>query len=98
MRTYYVYILSNCHRTVFYTGVTNNLARRLSMHRSGHGSRFAAKYRCFDLVYFETHSWIQVAIDREKQIKRWGRKKKCALIHTVNPSMKDLTEALLYEP
>ncbi len=87
---YYIYIITNKNRTVFYTGVTNNLHRRLSEHKenAGHQSRsFAARYNVYYLLYFEHFTWIQKAIAREKEIKKWRREKKIALIRTSNPEM-----------
>ena len=92
--TYYVYMLSNRTRTVVYTGVTNDLRRRLEEHRSGNGSAFAKKYNAHDLVYIEEHGDIHDAIVREKQIKAGSRAKKDALIASVNPDSRDLSEEL----
>ena len=94
-RTYYVYILSNRPRTVLYTGVTNSIRRRLAEHRAGTGSRFAWRYCCDALVYLETHRYILNAIAREQQIKRWRRAKKLALIRTIKPTLRDLSDELL---
>jgi putative endonuclease len=91
---YFVYILSNRHRTVYYTGVTNDLGRRLTEHRKGSGSVFVARYQCVDLVYFEEHAYVYDALDREKQIKKWSREKKLALIRTVNQDLRDLSDEL----
>ena len=86
-----VYILSNRRNGVLYTGVTNDLRRRLSEHRSGlDPSSFTARYNLDRLVYFETTSDIRAAIEREKQIKGWLRRKKIALIEAVNPEWQDL--------
>lgn len=98
MGSYYVYIVSNRHRTVLYTGMTNNLPRRVVEHKSGTGSRFTAKYRVRDLLYFEEHRQVTDAIAREKEIKRWRREKKLALIRTQNPDLNDLAAQLNYEP
>jgi len=89
-RSYHVYILSNRHRTVLYTGVTNHLRRRLREHRDGNGSRFAARYNATELVFAERHAAIRSALRREKQIKRWRREKKLHLIRTVNPDLRTL--------
>ena len=86
-RSYSVYILSNRHRTVFYTGITGDLEFRLWQHRNRQGGAFTSKYQCCDLLYVEEHAFVLDAIDREKQIKRWGRAKKVALIRTINPEM-----------
>ena len=88
-RTYYVYILTNRSRTL-YTG-TSNLARRLYEHRSGIGSSFTSKYAIHRLVHVETATNPRDAIAREKQIKRWTRAKKVALIEATNPNWADLS-------
>ena len=93
-RLYHVYILANRHRTL-YTGVTNNLVRRLLEHRSGASPGFSRKYGINRLVYFETTADARAAIAREKQIKGWVRMKKVALIETVNAEWRDLSEGLV---
>ncbi len=90
----YVYIMSNHSRTTFYIGVTNDLYTRVLQHRSGEGSKFAFRYKCFDLIYFEDHHRISDAIDREKQLKRWHRAWKINLIKSINPEMKDLFDEI----
>ncbi|MDM3870179.1 GIY-YIG nuclease family protein [Porticoccus sp. W117] len=87
---YFVYILTNKTNRVIYTGVTNNLERRLFEHRSNQVPGFTAKYRCHKLVYFEDTPSVEAAITREKQIKGWLRKKKIALVNSVNPNWDDL--------
>lgn len=91
MNEYYVYIMSS-ESGVLYTGVTNNLARRVLEHRSGNmkGS-FTNKYKVNTLVYFESTSDIDIAIAREKQIKGWIRSRKVKLINTLNPGWRDLS-------
>jgi putative endonuclease len=89
-RAGYVYILSNHSRTL-YTGVTNNLERRMYEHKRKIGSQFAAKYNLTQLVYCEPFGDIREAIAREKQIKGWRRERKIALIESANPEWKDLT-------
>lgn len=84
MKHYYVYITASRSRRI-YTGVTNNLVRRLHEHRSGIRSRFAYRYNMTRLVYFETFENPSQAIEREKQIKGWLRQKKIDLIETENP-------------
>ncbi len=69
----YVYILSNKKRTIFYTGVTNNLERRIEEHRSGTGSGFTKRYNVHDLIFYEIHNNIGQAIRREKIIKKWKK-------------------------
>ena len=88
---YFVYILTNRTNVVLYTGVTNDLERRLWKHRShADPNSFTARYQVHKLVYFETTPDIQSAIAREKQIKSWSRKKKNQLVETVNPGWEDL--------
>ena len=91
-KQYCVYIMTNVHHTVLYTGVTNNLQRRVLEHRSGTGSQFVKKYNVFKLVYFECGNDVNTAILREKQIKAGSRKKKLDLINGINPEWKDLYE------
>jgi putative endonuclease len=86
-----VYIMTNRHRTVFYVGVTSDLQKRISEHRSGiHPSSFTKRYNVDRLVYFEMGRDIKSAIAREKQLKGWRREKKVALIESINPEWKDL--------
>ena len=89
-RIYHVYILSNRHRTVFYTGMTGNLAERLRAHRVGNGSRFASFYRGRDLIYHEAYDRPQEAIAREKELKGWRRSKKLDLVRRANPQLETL--------
>lgn len=91
---YFVYILTKVYNTVLYTGVTNDLVRRVSEHKRGVGSRFTSRYRIHKLVYFEITESVESAISREKQIKGWSRSKKVALIEAVNPEWKDLSDDL----
>ena len=91
MRQYCVYILANRTKTI-YTGVTNNLQRRIFEHKHLMIKGFASKYKLTKLVYYEVGIDIKVAISREKQIKGWLRKKKITLIESVNPGWKDLSE------
>ena len=88
---YYVYILTNKYNTVVYTGVTNNLERRLYEHRNHLVGGFTKRYNLNKLVYFETTSDVDSAIEREKQIKGWKRDRKNALIECVNPQWNDLS-------
>jgi putative endonuclease len=90
-KTYFVYIMTNRSKTL-YTGVTNNLMRRVREHKTGTGSGFAAKYKLDHLVYFERFQDIRNAIEREKRIKCWLRIKKIALIVSVNPEWRDLSQ------
>ncbi|OFV94937.1 MAG: endonuclease [Acidobacteria bacterium RIFCSPLOWO2_12_FULL_54_10] len=86
---YYVYILSSRSRNL-YTGVTNNLTRRVAEHRQGLIPGFTSRYRIHRLVYYEPYRSIRSAIEREKQIKGWLRAKKVALIEKHNPTWDDL--------
>jgi len=91
-----VYILTNRKRSVLYTGVTADLAGRVFQHKNklSPGS-FTAKYRTDALVYYEAIDDIVAAIQREKQIKGWTRRKKIALIESTNPSWADLWEDIV---
>jgi putative endonuclease len=91
--TYYVYIVASVSRTI-YVGVTNDLARRMYEHRTKATDGFTAKYNVDRLVWFEATGSISAAISREKQIKKYSRKKKIALIETENPAWNDLAEEL----
>jgi putative endonuclease len=84
--------MTNAHHTVLYTGVTNELQRRVLEHKSGKGSEFTKKYNVNKLVYVEIGDDINIAIAREKQIKAGSRKKKVELIESFNPAWKDLFE------
>lgn len=89
---YFVYILTNSNNSVIYTGVTNNLSRRLFEHKSGTIKGFTKKYHVDKLVYCERYNDIMTAIKREKQIKGWTRIKKNNLIESVNPKWTELTD------
>jgi len=91
--TYYVYIITNKHRSTFYIGVTNNLKLRLQQHKDNLETgikTFASKYNIEFLVYYEKFTWIQEAIIREKEIKKWRREKKLSLIQKFNPEFEFL--------
>ena len=90
MRTSYVYLLTNANHTVLYTGVTNDLARRIVEHVAGTHQGFTKKYNVHKLVYFETDTDINAAIAREKQLKSGSRAKKLALINEANPTWEEL--------
>ena len=89
---FYVYILMNKWRTVSYVGVTNSLQKRLWQHKEKIVESFTEKYRIDILIYYETYNTAPEAIAREKQLKRWSRSKKIALIKTINPTFRDLSE------
>ena len=86
----YVYIMTNPRNTVLYTGVTNDLRRRVFEHKHGLGGRFTSKYNISKLVYYEAFTDAYTAISREKQIKAGSRRRKIDLIVSVNPQWKDL--------
>ena len=88
---FYVYILTNKAKTVLYTGVTNNLRRRLEEHNEKlNPNSFSAKYNLIYLIYYEKYGWIQQAIAREKEIKLLRRDLKLELIKEFNPKMEFL--------
>ena len=89
-KAYYVYILASRSKNL-YTGVTNDLQRRVFEHKQGMSPGFTQRYRIHRLVYFEAFGHIRVAIHREKQIKSWRRAKKMALIESSNPTGEDLS-------
>ncbi len=88
-RQYCIYVMTNAHHTVLYTGVTNELQRRVLEHKDGKGG-FTKKYNVTKLVYFECGDDVAAAIAREKQIKAGSRQKKIDLINSINPEWKDL--------
>ncbi len=95
-RTYTTYIIANKYNTCIYVGVTNNIERRLNEHKTKYNPKsFSAHYNLYKLLYFEHFDYVLDAIDREKQIKRWNRKKKLWLIKRYNPKFIDLTELAL---
>ena len=88
---YYVYILTNKNHTVLYTGVTRDLIRRVYEHKNNADPKsFTAKYKVHKLIYFEETSDVDSAIEREKQIKSWSRKRKNQLVEGMNPDWADL--------
>ena len=93
MKEYFVYIMASAKGTL-YTGVTNDLQRRVYEHKNGLMPGFTLKYHINRLVYFEETSNVFEAIAREKEIKGWVRSKKVALIVSQNPEWKDLSEGM----
>jgi putative endonuclease len=89
---YFVYILTNKNKTVLYTGITNNLQRRLFEHKNNLKDGFTKKYNVYHLMYFEIFKDSLNAIKREKQIKAGSRRKKIELIESKNPNWEDLSE------
>ena len=93
---YYVYILANATGTVVYTGVTNDVVRRVYEHRHDTDLNiFTARYSVHKLVYFESTSSRYEVISREKQIKSWNTKRKNELVESMNPKWMDLYESIL---
>ena len=91
---YAVYLMTNSRRGVLYVGVTSDLLTRAQQHRDGQFSGFTLEHGCKLLVWFEFHDDINVAIHREKLVKRWRRAWKIALVETRNPEWVDLAPAL----
>ncbi len=90
-----VYIMTNYSETTFYIGVTSNLPRRILEHKNKVVEGFTQKYNVNKLVYYEITDSIEVAINREKQLKRWHREWKINLIKEMNPQFRDLSEDLI---
>jgi len=91
MKQYFVYILTSNSGTL-YTGITNNLQRRVYEHKNKLAEGFTRMYDVNRLVFFEIFGDVRDAIAREKQIKGWRRNKKLALIESMNPKWQDLSE------
>ena len=89
---YYVYCLTNEYNNVMYIGMTNNLVRRVFEHKTKQVPGFTEKYNVGKLVYFEETLDVDMAIAREKEIKKWRRQKKNVLVAAVNSEWKDLSE------
>ena len=89
---YYVYILTNKNNRVMYIGVTNDLERRLYEHKQELVDGFTKRYHVHKLVYYEQSSDVRSAIQREKELKGWPRRKKNALVETMNPDWHDLSQ------
>ena len=93
---YYVYILASNDNSVIYTGVTNNLIRRVYEHKNSLDPKsFTSRYHVHKLVYYECTDDVKSAIEREKQIKGWNRKNKNKLIESKNPQWIELYESIL---
>ena len=93
--TYYVYILSNKYHTVFYTGFTDDITRRIWEHKNRIHKGFTSKYNCHKLLYYEEFNNKEDALHREKQIKRYKRDWKFNLIKSINSDWKDLYSDLI---
>jgi len=92
---YYVYIMTNKWNRVLYTGITNDLIRRVWEHKSGHMKGFTMKFRVHKLIYYEIYRDVLGAIAREKQIKNGSRRKKEELVKKMNPWWDDLSDKLI---
>jgi putative endonuclease len=90
VKEYYVYIMTNKYGSSLYTGVTNDIARRVQEHRTAGNDSFTGRYRLTRLIYVETTADIWEALAREKQIKGWRRDKKSALITAQNPRWEEV--------
>ena len=93
-RAYYVYLLTTNNNRVMYLGVTNDLKRRVHEHKTKVFKGFTQKYNVNKLVYFEQTNDVATAIAREKEIKKWRREKKNALVIQLNPRWNDLSDAI----
>jgi len=100
MSGFHVYITTNPRFTVLYTGMTNDLESRLIEHylERGNRSKFAGRYHCYNLLYYEPHDSPDGAIQREKEIKGWVRRKKIELIKSYNLDMKFLNSEITIWP
>ena len=91
----YVYMVTNKHHTTLYIGVTSELLGRIYKHKTHfYKNSFSDRYNIEYLVYYEYHGAMEYAIAREKELKKWSRKKKDALINSINPEWKDLWDEM----
>lgn len=95
MKTYYIYMLTNWDNKVLYIGMTNDLERRIYEHKNKLFEGFTAKYNLTKLVYVEATTDVNSAIAREKELKKWRREKKDALVESINPNWDDLDMVIL---
>jgi putative endonuclease len=93
-RPYYVYIITNPTRTVLYTGVTNDLRKRIFQHKEKRVPGFTGRYNVNKLVFYEVTPGVRSAIEREKQIKGGSRARKIALVEQMNPAWSDLYDTV----
>jgi len=91
INTFYTYIPTNKGHTVLYIGFTNDLKKRIKQHKYPSSKGFAKKYNASKLIWFESTQYVNNAIKREKQIKKWNRAWKESLINDMNPDWKDLS-------
>ena len=94
-RVFYVYILTNKQNGTLYIGVTRDLLGRIWQHKNDINKGFTQKHKIHTLVYYEEHAYIEDAITKEKQIKKWNRDWKLRLIEKTNPKWKDLYEEIM---
>ncbi|OGK25823.1 hypothetical protein A3A46_00210 [Candidatus Roizmanbacteria bacterium RIFCSPLOWO2_01_FULL_37_13] len=94
-KNYFIYIATNKTNTVLYTGITNNLVKRIYQHKNKIVSSFSSKYNINKLVYYEVFQDVNDTIKREKQIKAGSRKKKLELVKKMNPYFEDLYKTIL---
>ena len=94
--SYYTYITTNATKSTLYVGITNDIPSRILEHglNAGNPETFAGKYHCFNLLYYEEFKYVNDAIAREKEIKKWRREKKERLIESMNPEWRFLNEEL----
>lgn len=90
MKSYYIYILASGKNGTIYIGITNNLTRRFFEHKTKRVEGFTKRYKITRLVYYEETGDVNVALNREKQLKQWRRQWKINLIESVNPLWEDL--------
>jgi len=91
---FFIYILTNYRQTVLYTGMTNNIIRRLIEHKFGFGCAFSQKYKTKYLVHLEQYGYFDKAMAREKELKNWNKNKKLSLIKKDNPLLLDLSDKI----
>ena len=91
-KIYYIYIMTNPSHTVLYVGMTNNIVRRVWEHKQHVVEGFTKKYNCSELIFYESCGEVLDALEREKQLKKWSRKKKEELIFATNPDWNDLSD------
>jgi putative endonuclease len=95
MKQYYVYMMSSHNNKVLYIGVTSDLVKRAYEHKNEFIEGFTEKYKTKKLIYYESTTYAESAIKREKQLKGWRREKKEKLIDKVNPEWKDLYQTII---